>query len=64
MGAQAPYDDPPTLKGDEEVAALSIEESTQPDWTPEEERRVKRKYVVNLSETKSSTASSPLLVQK
>ncbi|PQE21617.1 MFS transporter protein [Rutstroemia sp. NJR-2017a WRK4] len=43
MGAQAPYDDPAALKGDEEVAAISLEESTQPDWTPEEERRVKRK---------------------
>ncbi|PQE18887.1 MFS transporter protein [Rutstroemia sp. NJR-2017a BVV2] len=43
MGAQDPYDGPANLKGDEEVAAVSVEENTQPDWTPEEERRVKRK---------------------
>ncbi|KAM3073571.1 hypothetical protein ACMFMF_006776 [Clarireedia jacksonii] len=39
MGAQ----EPSRLKSDEEVVAIPLEENIQPDWTPEEERSVKRK---------------------
>lgn len=43
MVAKESYDGPMTAKGDEEVAAINVEENTQPDWTPDEERRAKRK---------------------
>jgi hypothetical protein len=47
MGAPEAYDGSTNLnlKGDEEIAAITVDESTQPDWTPEEERRAKRKSV-------------------
>lgn len=43
MGAQETYDGPFKATGDEEVAAMSVEDNVQPDWTEEEERLAKRK---------------------
>ncbi|CCD48822.1 hypothetical protein ACHAPF_004207 [Botrytis cinerea] len=43
MGAQETCDGPFKAAGDEEVAAISVEENIQPDWTQEEERLAKRK---------------------
>lgn len=43
MGAREIYDGPFKAAGDEEVAAISVEENIQPDWTEEEERLAKRK---------------------
>ncbi|TGO46846.1 hypothetical protein BOTNAR_0561g00020 [Botryotinia narcissicola] len=43
MGAQETYDGPFKATGDEEIAAISVEDNIQPDWTEEEERLAKRK---------------------
>lgn len=43
MGIEETYDEGLHGKGDEEVAAITVDESTQPDWTEAEEKAAKRK---------------------
>lgn len=43
MGAQETYASKEA--GGEDLVAVNIAESTQPDWTESEERQAKRKYV-------------------